>query len=135
MSSAAKTPAYVRHVFRHTKELQTYSVYSIVEVRGKENLLTDALRIEKFNNKSNASNIDYYLRLRTTTSWDKSEKVTGLRPTKKGLFYGDRLNKTTQKRTLLVFKFSNDSQTLFIDVYRDFYPYSSQLLQNIINAY
>jgi hypothetical protein len=135
MSFTGKTPDYIRHVYKLSKELLTYSVYSIVEVRGKGNLLTDALRIEKFNNKSNASNIDYYLRLRTATSWEKSEKVTGLRPTKKGLFYGDRLNKTTQKRTLLVFKFSNDSQTLFIDVYRDFYPYRSQILQNIINAY
>jgi hypothetical protein len=61
--------------------------------------------------------------------------ITGLRTTnKKGLFFGDWLNKRTHKKTLLLFTFSNDEQTLLIDVYRGFYPNHKGILQNIISA-
>jgi hypothetical protein len=136
MSSTGNTPDYIRHTFKVTSELKSYTIYQLVEVRGNKNLLTDILRIEKFQGKSNALNINDYLRLRNTNNWNKCEQVTGLKQTKnKDLFYGDRRNKETSKRTLLLFLFSNYRQTLIIDVYRGFYPNHNGILQNIINTY
>jgi hypothetical protein len=124
-------PDYIRHVYQVNSELKSYTVYSIAEVNGKQ-LLTDLLRIEQFRGKSNATGIDDYLRLRTTTSWEKSEKVTGLRPTEKPyLYYGDWTG-TNRAKTLLLFTFSEDRQKLVIDVFRGFYPNHRGILQNII---
>lgn len=136
MSSTGNNLAdYIRHTYKVSKELKSYTIYTLLSSEGNVNLLTDILRIEKFQGKSNASNINDYLRLKNTTNWNTSEMITGLRPTNKnGLFYGDWLNKRTQKRTLLLFTFSNDKQTLLIDVYRGFYPNHKGILQNIISA-
>jgi len=139
MSSAGNTPQYIRHTYNVSNELKSYTVYELVEVTGNKNLLTDILRIEKFQGKSNASNINDYLRLRNFSNWSKSEQVTGLRPTtKEGLFYGDwrkHNESNTLKKTLLLFQLSKDRKTLFIDVYRGFYPNHNGILQNIISTY
>lgn len=139
MSSTDNTPDYIRHTFKVTSELKSYTVYAVDEVTGNKNLLTDILRIEKFQGKSNSTIIVEYLRLRTATSWIKSELITGLRPTiKDNLFYGDwrKLgNPGYPTKTLLLFSFSKDRQILFIDVYRGFYPHYIEILQNIIKTY
>ena len=130
---------YIRHSYKVTNELKSYTVFELVEVAGNTNFLTDLIRIEKFNGKSNATNIKDYLRLRTATSWDKSQKITGLRPTENDLlFYGDWLKvneSNAPKKTLLIFLFSKDRKNLFRDVYRGFYPNHKGILQNIINTY
>ena len=139
MTSTGKTPDFIRHTFKVSSELKSYTVYEFIEVQRGKNLLTDLLRIEQFQGKSNASNINNYLRIRNCSNWSKCEQITGLRPTiKEGLFYGDwrKLNELNViKKTLLIFKFSKDRQTLFIDVYRGFYPLNPVLLQNIISTY
>jgi hypothetical protein len=136
MSSTGNNLAdYIRHTYKVSKELKSYTIYTLSNSEGNVNLLTDILRIEKFQGKSNASNITDYLRLKNTTNWSTSEMITGLRTTnKKGLFFGDWLNKRTHKKTLLLFTFSNDEQTLLIDVYRGFYPNHKGILKNIISA-
>ena len=130
---------YIRHSYKVTNELKSYTVFELVEVAGNTNFLTDLIRIEKFNGKSNATNIKDYLRLRTATSWDKSQKITGLRPTENDLlFYGDYLKldeSNAPKKTLLIFLYSKDCKNLFIDVYTGFYPNHKGILQNIINTY
>jgi hypothetical protein len=139
MSSTGKTTDYIRHTFKVTSELKSYTVYEFVEVRRGENLLTDLLRIEQFQGKSLTTRVDEYLRLRTDPkSWTRSKLITGLRPTlNKSLFSGDSkpIDKNTTVKTLLMFLFSTDRQTLFIDVYRGFYPIHNGILQNIINTY
>jgi hypothetical protein len=139
MNSTGNTPQYIRHIFKVNNVLKTYSVYQFDEVTGTKNLLTDTIRIEKYFGKSNAQNIEHYLRLRNTTNWATSEKVTGLRPTTiKDLFHGNRLTtnpEDKQNKTLLLFIFSTDRQTLTIDVYRGFYPNHKGILQNIVNTY
>ena len=139
MSSTGNTPDYIRHIYKLSNELKSYSVYQIAEVRGNSNLMTELLRIEKFQGKSNATLITDYLRLKTTTNWATSEKITGLRPTKKEvLFYGDwlKLDKSnTTKKTLLIFIFFENRKTLIIDVYRGFYPNHKGILQTILNKY
>ena len=139
MNSTGNTPQYIRHTYKVSNELKSYTVYQLVEVKVNKNLLTDILRIEKYQGKSNASNINDYLRIRNCSNWSKCEQITGLRPTKKeGLFYGDwrKPNESdTLKKTLLLFQFSTDRKILFIDVYRGFYPNHIGILQNIINTY
>jgi hypothetical protein len=53
------------------------------------------------------------------------------------LFSGDSkpIGKDTTVKTLLMFLFSADRKTLFIDVYRGFYPINNVVLQNITNTY
>jgi hypothetical protein len=127
-------PDFIRHVYSVNSVLKTYTVYSVKEVNGNQQL-PDILRIEKYAGKSNATGIDDYLRIRTATSWNKSEQVTGLRPTGiPRLFHGNRKNESCPK-TLLIFGFNNDRSELFIDVYRGFYPHHSGILQNIIKTY
>lgn len=136
MNSTGKTPDYIRHTFKVIKKVKSYTIYQLVEVDRNKNLLTDIVRIEKFQGKSNALNIKDYLRLRTTNNWSTCEQVTGLKCTiKPYVFYGDRRDKETSRKTLLLFTYSNDKQTLFIDVYRGFYPHHNRILENIINTY
>ncbi len=139
MNSTGNTPQYIRHTYKISNELKSYTIFELVEVVGNKNLLTDIIRIEKFQGKSNASKINDYLRIRNCSNWSKCEQITGLRPTtKEGLFYGDRTTTDLtglKKRTLLLFTFSTDRQTLFIDVYRGFYPNHKGILQNIISTY
>ena len=134
MQSNFRSPDFYSHVYNLTHEVKTYNVYTInVTLSSQINLLTDIVRVENYNGKSNAYGIDKYLRLRTSSSWLKSEKVTGLRPTTiKNVFTGDRL--INGKKNLLVFIFSNDYKRLRIDVYRSFYPNTPIILQSIIRT-
>jgi hypothetical protein len=133
------TPDYIRHTYKVTSELKSYTVYGLSTSEGNVNLLTDILRIEQFQGKSQTTRVDDYLRLRTDPkSWTRSKLITGLRPTSnKCLFSGDSkpIGKDATVKTLLIFLFSTDRQTLFIDVYRGFYPLNPALLQNVINTY
>jgi len=122
---------YVRHFYKVDSELKSYWVYSEIEELTTKNILTPILRIEKYNGKSNATDITDYLRLRTATSWSKSEMVTGLRGTGvPHLFYGNR--RAGQEKSLLLFYFSNERRTLTIDVFNSFYPFNSTLLLDLL---
>ena len=133
MQSNFRSPDFYSHVYDLTHEVKTYNVYTRnVTLSSQINLLTDIVRIENYNGKSNAYGIEKYLRLRTSSSWLKSEKVTGLRLTTiKNIFEGNRI--VNGKKNLLLFIFSDDFKTLRIDVYRSFYPMNKQILQSIIN--
>ena len=139
MNSTGNTPEYIRHTYKVTNELKSYTVYELQHVTGNKNLLSYILRIEQFQGKSQTTRDDDYLRLRTDPkTWTRSKLITGLRPTSnKSLFSGDSkpIGKDTNVKTLFMFLFSTDRQTLFIDVYRGFYPHYPALLQNIINTY
>lgn len=139
MRSTGNKPDFIRHTYKVLKVLRSYTVFELQKVNGNTNLLSNIIRIEKFRGKSNATNIKHYLRLRNTSNWSKCKLVTGLRPTiKDGLFYGD-LRKpgrsNTVKKTLLLFLFLDASQTLYINVYRGFYPNHNGILQDIISTY
>jgi len=127
-----RTPDFYTHIFDLTHEVQSYSVFTHDFVKSSNiQLLTEILRIELYRGKSNAKNIETYLRLRTSANLQTCEKVTGLRPTKNcNVFYGDR--KVNGKRNLLVFEYLNNGKVLKIDVYRAFYPNTSTILQNIL---
>ncbi|WP_291071876.1 MULTISPECIES: hypothetical protein [unclassified Empedobacter] len=133
MTGIAKTPDFFTHIYKVNHEVKTYSVYELDKSRTDKSLLTDILRVETYNGKSEAKGIDKYLRLRTSSNWTTSEKVTGLRPTSiKNVFYGNRI--VNDKRNLLIFVFSDDYKWLKIDVYRSFYPKTPKILTSIITT-
>jgi|SRR5690606_24902979 len=131
-NTTARTPDFYTHIFYLTHEVKSYSVFTHNFVKSSNiQLLTEVIRIELYRGKSNATNIETYLRLRTSTNWQTCEQVTGLRPTKnRNVFYGDR--KVNGKRNLLVFEYLNNNKTLKIDVYRAFYPNTPKILQDIL---
>jgi hypothetical protein len=136
MDTGKTKPAeHIRHLYILSHQVKTYNVYSLVEVKeGKKLILSEKLRIEEYRNKSDAIGITKYLRLRTSTNWNTSEKVTGLRPTDNPrVFYGDRLQKN--KKSLLVFIFQKEGSQLYVDVYRSFYPKHKGILQKILKRY
>ncbi len=142
METTGKTPNCISHVYKVSKTLQSYTIYELVEVINGKNILTDLIRIEPYQGKSKATNLNHYLRLRTTNNWSKCEQVSGLRPTKfKEVYYGDR-NKN-DKKSLLIFQYFNHLSGMFgetekhlkIDVYPNYYPFNNTIRQNTINNY
>lgn len=130
---------YVRHIYKVSKELKSYTVYELVEVKHSDKLLTDIIRIEPFLNYSKANNFNDYLRIKDKSNWKHSNLITGVKPTSsKGLFYGDCAKPNiigNTKKSLLLFYFDNDKRTLIIDVFRDYYPYNSHLLENQLKQF
>lgn len=131
-TAIVRTPDFYTHVFDLTHQLKSYSVFTHDITKSSNiQLLNEVIRIELYRGKSNATNIETYLRLRTSTNWQTCEMVTGLRPTKnRNVFYGDR--KVNGKRNLLVFEYLNNGKALKIDVYRAFYPNTPKILQDIL---
>lgn len=123
---------FYTHNYQIGHQVKTYSVFDLIRNESASTiLLTDSLRIEIFNGKSNAQGITKYLRLRTSDNWASCEKVTGLRPTSLNrVFTGDRI--VNGKKNLLVFVFSKDYKKLKVDVYRAFYPNNPNILKDII---
>jgi hypothetical protein len=140
--NTGNTPQYNRYTYFLSNELQSYLVYQLDTQKQQDAtkiLLTDTLRVEVFQNKSFATNINEYLRLRNTNNWATCEKVTGLRPTENpNVFYGDWLKKDTKgqtTKTLLIFQYSDNKNNLNIDVYNGFYPNHRGILNNILKSY
>jgi len=130
---------FVRHIYQVNKELKSYTIYQLVEVKNNTNLLTDLIRIEPFLNKSRANNFNDYFRIRNNSSWQKSNLITGLKPTTtKGLFFGD-CSKVgiigNTKKSLLLFYYVPNTNQLIIDVFTDYYPYNDYLLQNLLKEF
>lgn len=129
---------FVRHTYKVSKELKSYTVYELVEVDNTK-LLTDIIRIEPFMNMSKAKNFNDYFKIKDKSSWKYSSLITGIKPTStKHLFFGDcrkpGLIGNTSK-SLLLFYFVPNSNKLIIDVFRDYYPYNDNLLNHLLNDF
>jgi hypothetical protein len=131
MGSAAD---YTRHFFRVQKTVKTYTVYSLTKVENGTSLLPPVVRLEDYRGFSKATDIKHYFRLRTCSNWQKCEKVTGLRPTRRpGVYHGNWKKGIT--KSLILFQLSPDRQTLIVDVFRAFYPYHFGILEKIIQTH
>ncbi len=121
---------FKRHLFTVSKVLETVLHFE-QHPESKNNLLTEKIKFSKDRGYSQASGILYWLHLRDKTKW--SRQLTGLRPVKDGVFYGDiKINKT---KSLLLFQFDQDKGNLIVDVFRGFYPLHKGILQKIINSH
>lgn len=113
---ATQTPKPVTHVYREINQGKYKSVkhYELKESSSVQ-LLSSLINISK-NQNCAKSMPDFWLRLREGNKWGKY--ITGLFKTSKNLTYkGD----TEKKRNLLVFKFSDNAQTLIIDFYQNYH--------------
>ncbi len=127
-------PEFIRHKYELTHQTKSYNVYAQTNEKFIKSALTDLCRIEEFRGLSNGKGFDKYLRLRTSTSWNNSEKVSGLKyTTKANVFYGDR--RINGKQNLIVFVFNNDLTQLIIDYYRGYYPHNQTILKKILQDY
>jgi hypothetical protein len=129
-------PDYVYSSYKVERERKSYTCYLVDEVSQETNLLTDLIRIEKFQGCSDATGIEDYLRIRDTTNWATSSKITGLRPSKReGFYYGDCHKPeliNCKNRTLIIVYCSKCRKNVITYVFRDFYPINKGLLKNII---
>ncbi|HEU4789804.1 MAG TPA: hypothetical protein VFS71_08975 [Flavobacterium sp.] len=137
-----KTPVFHRHIYKVSNNVKSYTIYELLELPKGINFLSDFLRIEPYQGKSQTKGVSICSRLRTSSNWATSKDVTGLRPTNiKGIYYGDRLRNDI--KNLLIFRFLEVKDGLFgepeirlnIDVYPNYYPNHKRILQNLINTY
>jgi hypothetical protein len=112
--------SYTFKAIKHNKQSVDFE---LIDGDVTNSFITKIVRIERFQGYSNASGIEYYLRLRNKPNWSKCDKVTGLwRTTRKGIFYGDRRDHELVQ-TLIIFKIAPDWQSLALIVYpRGQYP-------------
>ncbi len=124
---------YTRHIYEVLKVLRYYTVYQLKDVQNGAKHLTDLLRIEDYRGYSRGSGFNEYLRLRTSSNWQKGEQVTGLKFTKiKNIYFGDRIH--NGKKNLLLFRFKNNRQRLIIDYFPAFYPANKESIIELINV-
>ena len=120
---------FKRHLFTVSKVLETVLHYE-QHPDDLNHLLTERIKFSKDRGYSQASGILYWLHLRDKTKWRR--QLTGLRPTKEGIFYGDM--KINGRKSLLLFQFDQDKGNLIIDVFRGFYP-THKGLQKILKTH
>lgn len=129
MKTPIKNPDRIRHIYRQTQPLKSYTVYQCMRVENnRPNKFTERIRIEKFQGYSNAKNITHYLRIRDKPNWQKCTQITGLRSFK-GAFYGDDNRK--EKKSFLVIFIKDDF--LILDYFNSFNPFTPVLRKQLVN--
>jgi len=121
---------FKRHLFTVSKVLETVLHYE-QHPDIPNNLLTERIKFTKDRGYSQASGVLYWLHLREATKW--GNQLTGLRPVKNEVFYGDI--KIKGKKSLLLFQFNKDKGNLVVDVFRGFYPAHKGILQKMLKIH
>jgi hypothetical protein len=125
----AATPKPIVHIFKEYNigKFKTTRHYRLETVLNGINRLTDIINISKDRNCAQ-SMPEYWVQIRDGNKW-KKPRLTGLFKTGVNLiFKGD-----TQKRTnLVLFKFSDNAETLTIYFYSNFYTKDITTLLNTI---
>jgi hypothetical protein len=99
------------------------TIFNGLDSNPKDSLITEFVKIEKFQGYSNAFNLGLYFRVKNQSSWSKSKQVTGLWKTQtKGVYHGDFVEGNL--KTLLLFKISENNDFLKVIVFpKGFYPH------------
>jgi hypothetical protein len=127
MSTA--TPKPIVHVFKEYNigKFKTTKHYQLETVSNGSNQLTDIINISKDRNCAQ-SMPDYWLQIREGNKW-KKPRLTGLFKTGAKLTYkGD----TKKRKNLVLFKFSDDAESLTIYFYSNFFTKDITTLLNTI---
>jgi hypothetical protein len=123
------TPKPIVHIFKEYNigKFKATKHYQLETASNGSNQLTDIINISKDRNCAQ-SMPEYWLQIREDNKW-KKPRLTGLFKTSANLiFKGD-----TQKRTnLVLFKFSDNAETLTIYYYSNFYTKDITTLLNTI---
>lgn len=123
---------FTRHVLQQCHRVKSYGVYQREKIEeGRRNELTKKVRIERFRGKSDAFDIEYYLRLRDASNWAECTQITGLRRFDEVTFYGDD---SRGEKSFLILHFQNNGKTLVIDYFNSFYPYTPKQRNSILKS-
>lgn len=117
--------------FNSTKFNKTSVIYS-GQIK-ESNILTETIRIEKFQGFSKAFNLPYYLRIRDKKTWKDSTQLTGLFKTNQPLwFYGDY--RTGVKRTTLLFLLKPDMSEILIHEFEQGVSLSKNQIEDYLKS-
>jgi hypothetical protein len=108
-------------VYKVSKVLKSYTVFELDYSIPAKGILTPLIRIEKYRGYSNAKDVEYYLRTKDNSNWNKCKYITGLKSTQsKNIYYGDHFD--NGNKSLMIFEFSEDQSTLIIHYFIGHYP-------------
>ena len=127
-----QAPEPIIHKFEVVKYNKHDTIYQLCFGQPINELITQTVKIEKFQGYSKAYNLGLYFRVKNATSWAKSKQITGLwKSTRINHYYGD--NKSPEGKTLLLFKVDPESQTMTVYEYpKGYYP-SRKTIDSLIN--
>ena len=113
------------HLFDAVKFNKQDTIYKCKNVEN-DSIVTEQVKVERFQGYSLAYNLGLYFRLRDASSWAKSTKLTGLFKTSTPrTFYGDAKEKDGRK-TLFIFKIDEVNNTLrVVEFKKGFYPHKT----------
>ena len=131
-NNTPQTPEPTIHKFEAVKYNKHDTIYQLCFGLPETELITQSVKIEKFQGYSKAYNLGLYFRVKNASSWAKSKQITGLWKTpRRNHYYGD--NKTREGKTLLLFKIDHESQTMNVYEYpKGYYP-SRRVIDFLIN--
>lgn len=120
------------HTFEVVKYNKHDTIYQLSFGCVPSQLITEFVKVEKFQGYSNAYNLGLYFRVKNETSWKKSKQVTGLwKTTRLNHYYGD--NRAKEGKTLILFKIDPERQTLTVYEYPTAYYPSRKTIDSLIN--
>lgn len=92
-------------------------------------ILSEYIRIEKFQGYSNGKGFQYYFTPKTKPTWSASPRLTGMFPTKtEGVFYGDY--RDSLRKTLIMFNWKPEESLLNVILFPiGYYPMDSEINQ------
>nr|WP_299202498.1 hypothetical protein [uncultured Brumimicrobium sp.] len=108
------------------------TIYQLCFGQYPSQLITETVKIEKFQGYSKAYNLGLYFRVKDKSSWKESKQVTGLwKTTRLNHYYGD--HRIKEGKTLLLFKIDPESQTMCVYEYpKGYYP-NRNVIDSLIN--
>lgn len=131
MATTTKVPTPIVHIYKEIKigKFETVRHYEFQSIENGIPQLSTNIKVS-INRHFNNSKVDYLVHQRTSNKWDKMS-TTGLFSygNDEVIYYGDIAYKKVKKHTL-IFKYSDDKQSLIIYYFKDFYTPKIDLLIN-----
>jgi hypothetical protein len=126
-------PKYVYH-FAVNKVNKQDTIYKGKESNPTESIITELVKVERYQGYSNAYNLGLYFRIKNASSWAKSTKLSGLFKTETpGFYYGD-IREPNKKKTLLLFKVDEHGETLTVWEFEQLYYPSKKTIENLVKS-
>lgn len=126
-------PIYV-YQFERIKENKQDSIYQGKESNHTEGIITELVKIERYQGYSNAFNLGLYFRIRNASSWAKSKQITGLWKTSTpGFYYGD-IREDNKRKTLLLFSLKDQDKHLTVYQFPNLYYPSKSTIETLVQT-
>lgn len=121
-----------KYVYSAIKFNKQDTIYQLENLNNQNELITEFVKIEKFQGYSKAYNLGLYFRIKNQSSWKKSKQITGLWKTTRLDYYRGNIREVNGK-TLLVFKIDTESQKLTVFLYPKLYNPNSTTIDKLVN--